>query len=127
MKKFSISDGDHVLLKSRRRVAAADEECLERKLKINEAVRSDLRVHLKDVVYVYAWPDAKHVGGCGSLRPVDEAAPAIVRKKPLKEHRMFHCSLFVSSLIVALYTVLVLCFFVDCCLVLLYTVFVLAV
>lgn len=115
MKKLSISDGDAVLLKSKRRretrcVAVADEECPERMLKINEAVRSDLRVRLKDVVFVYACPDAKYVGGRGSLRPVDEVAAAIVKKKkPSKVHRMLEeCSLFVAALIVPLYSLLAL-------------------
>jgi hypothetical protein len=58
-------DGNVVLLKSKRhaataRRAIADEECAERKLKINKSVRSDLRVRVSDVVFVYACGDAKY-------------------------------------------------------------------
>ncbi|XP_062209846.1 cell division cycle protein 48 homolog [Phragmites australis] len=81
MDKLSIFHGDVVLLKGKRRrdtvcIAMSDEHCEESKIKINKAVRSNLRVRLADVVSVHVCHDAKY-GARVHILPVDDTVEGL--------------------------------------------------
>ncbi|KAF8007702.1 hypothetical protein BT93_K1640 [Corymbia citriodora subsp. variegata] len=76
MGKLQFFRGDTILVKGKKRrdtvcIALADDTCEEPKIRMNEVVRSNLRVRLGDVVYVHQCPDVKY-GKRVHILPVDD-------------------------------------------------------
>ncbi|TVU48424.1 hypothetical protein EJB05_08060, partial [Eragrostis curvula] len=81
MEKLSIFNGDIVLLKGKRRrdtlcTVLPDEQCAEHALKINKAVRSNLRVRLADVVSVHQCQNVGY-GKRVHILPVDDTVEGL--------------------------------------------------
>ncbi|VAH74693.1 unnamed protein product [Triticum turgidum subsp. durum] len=81
MEKLSIFQGDIVLLKGKRRhntvcMALPDDTCEGHKLRINKVARSNLRVHIADVVSVHLCHDAKF-GKRVHILPLDDTVEGI--------------------------------------------------
>ena len=84
MDRLSIFQGDVVLLKGKRRrttlcIAIPDDACDEHRMKVNRAVRSNLRVRVADVVSVHSCHDAKF-GRRVHVLPVDDTVEGITGK-----------------------------------------------
>jgi transitional endoplasmic reticulum ATPase len=81
METLSVFHGDVVLLKGKRRhntlcIAMPDEGCAEHALKINKAVRSNLRLRVSDMVSVQVCRDAKY-GARVHVLPVDDTVEGL--------------------------------------------------
>ncbi|TVU33660.1 hypothetical protein EJB05_25492, partial [Eragrostis curvula] len=81
MEKLSLFNGDSILLKGKRRrdtlcTVFSDEQCAEHALKINKAVRSNLRVRLGDVVSVHQCQNVGY-GKRVHILPVDDTVEGL--------------------------------------------------
>uniref|UniRef100_A0A2P2MIW5 Cell division control-like protein n=1 Tax=Rhizophora mucronata TaxID=61149 RepID=A0A2P2MIW5_RHIMU len=81
MEKLQLFRGDTVLLKGKKRrdticIALADETCEQPKIRVNKVVRSNLRVHLGDVVSVHQCPDVKY-GKRVHILPIDDTIEGV--------------------------------------------------
>ncbi|TVU29757.1 hypothetical protein EJB05_21341, partial [Eragrostis curvula] len=81
MEKLSLFNGDVILLKGKRRrdtlcTVLPDEQCPEHALKINKAVRSNLRVRLADVVSVHHCQNVGY-GKRVHVLPVDDTVEGV--------------------------------------------------
>ncbi|RZC75480.1 hypothetical protein C5167_050972 [Papaver somniferum] len=76
MEKLQLFRGDTIMLKGKKRkdticIVIADDTCEEPKIKLNKVVRSNLRVRLGDVVFVYQCPGVKY-GTRVHVLPIDD-------------------------------------------------------
>ncbi|XP_051119608.1 cell division cycle protein 48 homolog [Andrographis paniculata] len=76
MEKLKFSRGDTILVKGKKRkdtvcIAFDDESCEEPKIRMNKVVRSNLRVHLGDIVFVHQCPNIKY-GSRVFILPIDD-------------------------------------------------------
>ncbi|PKH47725.1 hypothetical protein CRG98_050460 [Punica granatum] len=81
MEKLQFFRGDTVLVKGKKRkdtvcIVHADEQCDEPKIRLNKVVRTNLRVHLGDVVSVYQCPDVKY-GKWVHILPIDDTIEGV--------------------------------------------------
>ncbi|KAI6673282.1 hypothetical protein NL676_001188 [Syzygium grande] len=81
MKKLQLFRGDTILVKGKKRkdtvcIVVADDTCREPKIRMNEVVRSNLRVRLGDVVSVHQCADLKY-GKRVHILPVDDTIEGI--------------------------------------------------
>ncbi|GLT77540.1 hypothetical protein SLA2020_491110 [Shorea laevis] len=76
MEKLQFFRGDTILIKGKKRrdtvcIVLGDEQCEERKIRMNKVVRSNLSVRLGDVVSVHQCPDVKYARRVHTL-PIDD-------------------------------------------------------
>ncbi|RZC75482.1 hypothetical protein C5167_050971 [Papaver somniferum] len=81
MEKLQLFRGDTIMLKGKKRkdticIVIADDTCEEPKIKLNKVVRSNLRVRLSDVVFVYQCPGVKY-GTRVHVLPIDDTIEGV--------------------------------------------------
>lgn len=81
MDELQLFRGDTVLLKGKRRketvcIVLSDDTCPDEKIRMNRAVRNNLRVRLSDVVAVAPCPDVKY-GKRVHILPMDDSVEGL--------------------------------------------------
>lgn len=81
MDELQLFRGDTVILKGKRRketvcIVLSDDTCPNEKIRMNRVVRSNLCVHLADIVSVHPCPDVKY-GKRVRILPIDDTTEGV--------------------------------------------------